>query len=141
MLTFTPDAKLTRLADRYAREAVDTAVQNFQTTLDGSEESIAFVEAILARLHESLATQAPPEETVWRFAQGFGSYVGEVYRRHHGGQWGIVDEDGSRFAGIEARDGGLFLPWNRAHKRILGGVENNIESYYRFLSGKARSSG
>jgi hypothetical protein len=72
---------------------------------------------------------------------GFGSYVGEVYRRYHGGRWGMLSGDGMRFAGIEARDGGLFSPWSRAYKRIVDGKEDNVLSYYLFLSGKARSSG
>jgi hypothetical protein len=141
MVTFTPDTEVAKVAERYALEALDTAAQNFQTPLDWTEASIELVEAILGKLHGNLAKQRPPEAAVWMFAKGFGSYVGEVYRRHHGGQWGIVLDDGSRFTGMEARDGGIFLPWNRAHKRIVEGANNDVGSYYQFLSGKARRSG
>jgi hypothetical protein len=67
------------------------------------------------------------------FAKVFGSYIGEVYRRNHGGEWGMVDLDGQKFPGIKNKFGTSFWPWGRALNRITQGSENNVTDYYKTL--------
>src|SRR5262249_33482765 len=59
--------------------------RNFGVKLDWSDSSVQKVEQMLGRLHDDMAQSNPPEEAVWTFAKAFGSYVGEVLRKHHGG--------------------------------------------------------
>ena len=42
------------------------------------------------------------------FAKGFGSYVGEVFRRNHGGEWGMVTLGDHRFPGLRTTSGTNF---------------------------------
>jgi hypothetical protein len=133
--TFIPDANVQKVAEAYARDAVDMARTQLGISLDWSDESIANVEKALAMMHSSFITTSPrpTEEQAMSFAKGYGSYVGEVYRRHHGGEWGIIIRDGQKFPGLQTKLGIYFWPWGRALNRIMQGPENNVAEYYDAL--------
>ena len=59
-----------------------------------------------------------------------GGYIGEVFRKHHGGTWGI-DERDPQAPAIELKRGerGMAFP-GRVFHRLMGGDENNILQYY-----------
>ena len=134
--TFQPDLKIAKIADAYAKDAVDFAGQKFGTKLDWTDESIAKVEMILGQLRASMPTPRPPDEVIWNFAKAFGSYVGEVFRKNHGGEWGTITEGAKSFPGIRWKTDTLFWPWGRVHKRIVEGDENNVLVYYKALIAK-----
>jgi hypothetical protein len=129
--TFLHDPRVARIAEAYALDAVDFAANTFNIKLDWSDASIERVEAILTKLSESLPTAKPPEDAVWNFAKAFGSYMGEVFRKNHGGEWGMVTLEGKTFPGMRMRTDSFFWPWSRAHRRIVEGSENNVLTYYR----------
>src|SRR5437868_6999233 len=99
-ILFQVDPKVAEIASAYSLDAVDAAAGNFGVTLDWSEESIQLVEQVLGRLHDDLDRARPPADAIWTFAKMFGSYVGEVLRRHHGGEWGIVRMGEQSFPGV-----------------------------------------
>jgi hypothetical protein len=134
---FQNDPDIARIAEAYALDAIDLAQQNFKVKLDWTEHSIKGVEAMPSHLHEQMAAANPPEKTVWTFAKAFGSYTGEVYRKHHGGTWGMVNLDGEEFPGIQGSDGATFWPWGRVHQRLTAGPENNVWDYYQRLTKSA----
>ncbi len=110
------------IAAAYALDAVEHSASHFGLALDFSETSIASLERALARLHDSLALQRPQEDRIWTLAKAFGSYLGEVFRQAHGGEWGMVTAQESTFPGMHCALKGLtFSQWIRAHQRILRG--------------------
>ncbi len=130
---FATDADVQRMNEAYALDAVDAARINFGVELDWTDASIETVEQILGELHAQRAS-APSDEVIWTFAKAFGSYMGEVYRRNHGGTWGIVTLNGDSFPGMQdARTCQLFWPWGKAHNRIVVGPEDNVLHYYQLL--------
>lgn len=133
--SFTPDANVQKMAQAYAQDAVDFAKRQFAISLDWSDSSISNVESALAEMHTLfLSTNPrPTEEQVMSFAKGFGSYLGEVYRRNHGGEWGIVNFSGQQFPGLQTKSGTNFWPWGRAFNRIMQGPENNVADYFHVL--------
>lgn len=128
---FNADPKIAEIAAAYSLDAVDIAASNFGVKLDWSDSSVKKVEEILGRLHDDMARSNPPEEAVWTFAKAFGSYVGEVLRKHHGGEWGMVNLDGQKFPGIRQDGQRLCWPWGRVHNRIVKGPEDNVWHYYQ----------
>src|SRR5262245_41270518 len=130
---FQPDPQVAEIAEAYALDAVDLAARNFGVTLDWSEASVRQVEQMLGRLHDEMVSAQPPEDAVWTFAKAFGSYVGEVLRRHHGGEWGMVSMGGQSFPGLQQVGGALCWPWGKAHKRLVNGPEDNVWHYYSVL--------
>jgi hypothetical protein len=134
---FVADNDIREIAEAYALDAVDDSLRNMGVTLDWSEASIARVEYILDKLHKDARTQKPSPERVETVAKEFGSYIGEVFIRHHGGSWGMISLAGETLPGIRAaRDNNLFWPWVRAHKRLREGPEENVLHYYLHLTGR-----
>jgi hypothetical protein len=131
--SFKADPKIAEIAAAYSQDAVDLAAKNFGILLDWSDSSVRKVEEILGLLHDDLARSNPSEEAVWAFAKAFGSYVGEVLLKHHGGEWGMVQLGTESFPGIQQDGHRLCWPWGRAHKRIVNGPEDNIWHYYQLL--------
>jgi hypothetical protein len=134
---FIADDNIREIAEVYALDAVDDSLRNMGVTLDWSERSVAWVEWILDTLHKDARTQKPPPEKVEAVAKEFGSYIGEVFIRHHGGSWGMISLAGQTLPGIRAaRDGHLFWPWVRTLKRLREGPEENVWHYYLHLTGQ-----
>lgn len=133
--SFAPDPKIEQMAEAYAQDAVDFSSKQFAVRLDWSDASIAEVEEILAKMHLSYATTSskPTDDQVMSFAKAYGSYVGEVYRRNHGGEWGMVTLGGQRSPGMRTSSNTNFWPWGRAFDRITSGEANNIADYYSTL--------
>lgn len=139
--SFVPDPKIAKIAEAYAKDAVDLAATGFQAKLDWTDESVARVEAILAKLRESMPTPKPPDDVILNFAKGFGSYLGEVFRKNHGGEWGMITDGASSYPGMRWKTDTLFWPWGRVHKRIVEGDENNVVVYYSTMLGGAGTPG
>jgi hypothetical protein len=135
-MEFEADDRVAQMSGAYALDAVDVAQSNFKTALDGSEESVAVVEEILGVLHESMAADKPPDDLVWKFARIFGSYVGEVMRKNHGGRWGFSKDGGEKHYALE-RDGQILWPQSRAYKRLINGPEDNVWHYYQIMTRRA----
>lgn len=131
--SFKADPKIAEIAAAYSLDAVDMANANFGIKLDWSDKSVKKVEGMLGCLHDDMAQSNPPEEAVWTFAKAFGSYVGEVLRKNHGGEWGIVTLNGQSFPGMQQDGERLCWPWGRAQKRIVNGPEDNMWHYYQLL--------
>jgi hypothetical protein len=130
---FQADPQVAEVAEASSLDAVDLAARSFGITLNWSDESVRQVEEMLGRLHDEMAQAQPPEEAIWTFAKAFGSYVGEVLRRHHGGEWGMVRMGEESFPGVQQPGGRLCWPWGRAYKRIVEGPESNMWHYYQLL--------
>ncbi len=125
---FRADDGIRQIAEAYALDAVDAAKANFGIDLDWSIESIRDVETMFGQLHDHL-DEKPSDDALDMFAKAFGSYVGEVIRRKHGGEWGMLALQDEEFPGLSL---GIW-PWSRAYKRIVNGPEDNIWHYYVLL--------
>lgn len=133
----------------YAQEAVDVAREQFQMTLDFSENSLEKVEEILAYLHNSLpkgifgklSGRRPSQDEIWQMAKVWGGYVGEVIRWHWGGEW-ITETAAHPGTVITLRVFGTdIFPPAKVYKRLVNGPEDNIWHYYRVLKRGFEQSG
>jgi len=133
--TFLSDPNVQKIAEAYALDAVNYSKKQFGITLDWTDSSIANVEKALVQMRASYvsANPKPTEEQVMSFAKGFGSYIGEVYRRNHGAEWGIVSLGDQKFPGLKTKSGMNFWPWGRVLNRLVQGEENNVTDYYKVL--------
>ncbi|MCA9428707.1 MAG: hypothetical protein KC994_26755 [Candidatus Omnitrophica bacterium] len=138
--------------EAYSHDAVDLAQEYCGETLDFSEESIETVEWCLGRFHESipkgffgnLFRRGPSTEEIEIVARVFGGYIGEVYRKHHGGEW-ILDDSIPGATGpivtLHQSNGGKFFPTMKVYKRLTAGPEDNVWAYYRVLARELDKSG
>jgi hypothetical protein len=63
----------------------------------------------------------------------FGSYIGEVIKKSHGAEGGIVSLGDDKYPGLRFESGDTFWQWARAFNRITEGSENNVLHYYNIL--------
>lgn len=121
------------MAAEYAANAVDVAKKKFGAVLDGSDASVAVVEQILGKVQLAIVAQKPSQQMLWTYAKLFGSYVGEVLRTRHGGEWGLsVDGLEKRYA--LARDGEIVFPHTRVYDRLNGDETNDVWRWYREIT-------
>ena len=131
--SFEADEDLAKRAAKKADELTQFAEAQFQVKLDYSEQSIEELDAIIDQLHAMFIDEQPPDAQLVPLAQGFGSYIGEVYRRSHQGSWGWITQGEKVFPGFEQAKGGLFWPWAKVLDRIKTNGEPSISDYYHFL--------
>lgn len=130
-LTFAADATAARAAARYAGDMVRFAQLELAVALDLSDASIAQIEQLAGALQTDLWRERGSYSEIEALVQMLGCYVGEVYRRNHGGEWGYVDVQGRRLMALKARvDGRLLWPVERIRQRLHSHA-NNILAYYR----------
>ncbi len=126
-----------------AEQAVATALDRFEVTLDYSVNSIKEVDRILDRQHQQvprglsrLLQKGPSEEVIHASARVWGAYLGEVARRQWGGEWSVPDSGPYAGAFVLSLLGGevQLCPAAKAYKRLKNGAGDNIWSYLAALN-------
>lgn len=131
-MQFSADQGVARLAARRALDMVEFARMELSLKLDFSDESIAAIEEVTSALHADLRRERGALSDVDTLVQMLGSYVGEVYRRNHGGAWGYASANGRRIVALRAATGNTLLwPIERIKQRLRGGGSNNVLTYYQ----------
>ena len=123
---FVADPQLQIVVTQAAAKCVEFVKLKFGKTLDYSDESVNEIESVLAVLHQSIPAEKPSQEDIQDYATLFGSYLGETYRKNHGGEWGI----GSGTVALGIGSGYLAFPWARAFKRLTHGEEDGVDAWY-----------
>ena len=80
-------AELEQLMKDSAQNAVNSAMEEFNITLDFSPESVALVDDILLAFIDKYHDKALEDEAVFTICNIFGAYVGEILKRMVGGTW------------------------------------------------------
>ena len=131
-LSFTADDGAARTAARYAQDMVRFAAVELNLKLNWSDASIAKIEEVASELHADLRRERGAISDVDTLVQMLGSYVGEVYRRNHGGKWGFAAANGKRLMVVKAENGNSLLwPIERIRRRLRSGGSNNVWAYYQ----------
>ncbi len=126
----------------YSRMAVNVAHERYRVRLDYSVASIEQLEHLLDSIYRTLHSvvarflrgKRDPDE-VARMAMVWGAYLGEVMRRHHGGEWivaPVFGPDDDPVLTLKIGDTSLFPP-AKVHKRLTNGAEDNVWYYYQVL--------
>lgn len=128
--SMTPDAKLAGVLVAQSQSAVHSAKLKWNEALDFTQDSLEAVERILGKIHNAgrygSGSSTPSEEELTAASKMWGTYIGEVIRRHYGGQW-AQGEDGTLALLIgEAKAD----PIAKARKRIVDGASDNIRYYF-----------
>lgn len=143
-MTETPT--VTDMMAAYAEDAVNLARVNFGVTLDYSEASIETVEACLAKLYDTrpkgffrkLFRRGPTADEIRTVAMMFGGYIGEVFRRHHGGAWLLGPAPGTAepVVTLQSVSGSQLWPTAKVYKRLWHGPADDVWAYYWVISSK-----
>lgn len=79
--------ELEQLMHDSAADAVAVAKEEFNITLDYTQQSIAKIDEILASFLNKYRDQVLEDSAVFTLSNVFGAYVGEVFRKTYGGEW------------------------------------------------------
>lgn len=124
----------------YAERAVSLG-QGFHAQLDYSENSLMEVETILSALSREMPTSKPSDDDVSEICKIWGSYLGEVVRRHFGGEWSIETYPGKQFATLTLNvNGNRLFPSIKVHRRLTEGDGDNVWTFYRMVKGKLEAN-
>lgn len=136
------DATVTKMMAAYSLDAIDHASREGRT-LDYSEGSLHDVEAMIAKLHNTMPGRTgmvlgrgPTDEQIATVAKMYGGYIGFVMRFEWGeGEW-VVPEDGPFAKALCLQYGrdALTSPPAKVYKRVVDGPADNIWYYYQVLS-------
>ncbi|MGL5784909.1 MAG: hypothetical protein ACRCYZ_05585 [Alphaproteobacteria bacterium] len=107
------------------------AAKKFGKELDSTFDSIEQVEEIIEICFQAYQKNDLDEEGVEIFAEMFGGYIGEVYRKVKNGKW---DYDPSfETIVIKSPRGFTFFPIAKVHKRIIKGEDENLWYFAKFM--------
>jgi hypothetical protein len=125
-----------------AAQAVEMAARG-RLHLDFSLESLLTVEAQLDSLHKALprgwfaklAKPGPSDEEIDAMALSIGAYVGEVLRRHLGGEWRSANsmQPDVRIPTLHLSNGSEVWPQVKVNKRLRLGAEESVWIYAQSL--------
>jgi hypothetical protein len=128
--SMTTDAKLAGSLVAQAQAAVQAARFKWNEPLDFTQDSLDGVERVLGKMHNHYKFAAPgtgpSPEQIDVTAKTWGIYIGEVIRRHYGGQWSAA-ADGTLGLAIGETE---INPIAKARKRIVDGPTENIRYYF-----------
>jgi len=139
------EASLAAMIQEHAQAAVHYARDVAHRELDYSEASLQTVELILEKYHcelprgrfMRLLKRGPSEQEIEQMTRMFGSYLGEVIRRHLGGEWEPEHPLMPEIPGMVV-GGTMIAPWAKAYKRIVDGPGANLLFYYKVLSNQVK---
>jgi hypothetical protein len=119
----------------YAKDAVDAAKRNFQQDLDYSEESVRRLEEVVGRQHQDYVKGSKPSDRdLDTFCKIWGAYLGEVIRKHHGGEWNTPTDGVYKGLYVLTVKGTQMSPPSKIYKRIVDGEADNLYDYYQVLN-------
>jgi len=130
------------MMEAYALDAVDHARSSKGVELDFSIESVRHVESILETMYDSkpkgfvskLFSRGPSQQTIDTFSKMYGAYIGEVLRRHSGGDWSLDPEFAAPTAIVCLKKGESRLwPPAKVRKRLTNGPEDNVWFYFHVI--------
>jgi hypothetical protein len=123
------DTKLAEDMEGHARHAVELAKTRFQATLDYGTDSLQVLETLFDRVEYAMP-DPEAKETIGLLTRLWGSYLGEVIRRRHGGEWIIWTDKHGKTMALQVGDATIFTH-NKVKKRLERGPEHNIWNYYQ----------
>jgi hypothetical protein len=123
------DPKLSEDMEANARNAVELAKNRFQVTLDYRTDSVQELEKLFDRVQYAMP-DPESRETLGLLTRLWGSYLGEVIRRQHGGEWTIWSDKHGKTMALQVGEATVF-PHNKVKKRLERGSDHNIWNYYQ----------
>lgn len=137
---FKADLELQKFVTEAADKCVAFIQQKFGKTADFSDAFVPEIERMLGLMQLQMKKANPSEKDVQTISTFFGSYLGETYRRNHGGEWGISNDTPALSFGA----GYCSYPWARVYKRLENGEEDNVHHWYagmlQYASGETEVS-
>ncbi|RTE86153.1 MULTISPECIES: hypothetical protein [Gammaproteobacteria] len=113
-----------------AQDAIRFAQEEFSVELDSSASSVAQVDKLILLIRSEYSEDLHDSKLIFTVCNMLGAYVGEVFRRFHGGQWVYDDSDKDAPAVFLALGEYTFAFAGMVYQRLLNDGVISIEQYY-----------
>lgn len=74
-------------------------------------------------------------------AKAWGGYVGEVLRRHHGGEWAVVLISRRPTACLRRSEKQMMFPADKVYQRLTNGPGDSVAAFYRVAAERFSGDG
>jgi hypothetical protein len=123
-------AELTDLMIDSAQNAVITTQEEFNLTLDGTEQSIEMVDNVLLNWLERYKGQVLQENAVFTICNIYGAYIGEIFRNKVGGNWAYDESDIDAPYVVLDYAGSTYAFAGICYQRLVNDSQISVRSYY-----------
>ncbi len=122
--------ELLKLMSDTADDAIRIAKEEFDIELDFSAQSISKVDLSLQSFVNIYKDQALEDKAVFTICNLFGAYVGETFRRIHGGAWIYDDADKDAPNVFLSLGNSTFAFAGICYECLVNSSEVSVEDYY-----------
>jgi hypothetical protein len=123
-------AELTNLMIDSAKNAVTTTLEEFNLSLDGSEQSIELVDDVILSWLGKYKDQALEENAVFTICNIYGAYVGEIFRNKVGGNWSYDESNPDAPYVILNYADNTYAFAGICYQRLVNDSQISIKSYF-----------
>lgn len=140
--------EIAALMKQLAEDTVAWVRDSYEANLDYSEESIEIVERLLDELHNELPRSETGEllsddsttDTIDAVCNMVGGYLGETFKRLHGGEW-TINNLAAEQPMVSLQIGSISLfPTAKVYKRLAFGSGDSISFFYTALKDQLNRS-
>ncbi|GGB10500.1 hypothetical protein [Agarivorans gilvus] len=118
---------ISELMKATAKDAIDFAANEFNVTLDYSEESVSLVQAIISKI-DILSLD---DNQLFTLSFMYGAYLGEVFIQHVGGNWLHIEEseDEPPQTFVAIGENTIAFP-GKVYQALTSSDDQNLDEYY-----------
>jgi hypothetical protein len=123
-------AELTDLMIDSSQNAVTTTKEEFNLTLDGSEQSIKLVDDIILGWVDRYKDPVLEESAVFTICNIYGAYIGEIFRNKVGGNWAYDESDPSAPYIVLNYAGSTYAFAGICYQRLVNDNKISVKNYF-----------
>jgi len=122
--------ELTQLMVDSAQNAVVTTEEEFNLTLDNSEQSLALLDDVILCWLGKYKDHPLEDNGVFTICNIYGAYVGEIFRKKIGGSWSYDDSDQDAPYFVLEYAGNTYAFASICYQRLVNDRQISIKNYF-----------
>ncbi len=123
-------AELTEIMIDSAQNAITTTEEEFNLTLDGTEQSIELVDDVILSWLGRYKDQALEPNAVFTICNIYGAYVGEIFREKIGGNWNYDESDPDAPYVVLNYAGNSYAFAGICYQRLVNDSQISVKNYF-----------
>lgn len=122
--------ELTELMVDCAQNAIITTQEEFNLTLDNTEQSLELVDEVILGWLARYRDQALEENAIFTLCNIYGAYVGEIFRHKVGGTWNYDASDPDAPYVVLQYGGNAYAFAGICYQRLVNDSQISVKSYF-----------
>ncbi|MCU4674606.1 hypothetical protein N7931_03075 [Catenovulum sp. 2E275] len=122
--------EITKLMEESSVDAVNYVREEYDIHLDFSLESISQIDRVLLWSVAKLKDQAKKDEFIFVICNMLGSYVGETFRKHIGGEWIYDETDPQAPTVLLSFSSHTFAFPGICYQKLINDINTSVKKYF-----------